>query len=320
MIRHFNCVEPCSGYAMAATGIHGAGFKTAYAFDNNCWDEKSQQYKLLAVENYNANFKHDDGSDVCHLRDITTITGKEILDEVSRISGWKSVHFMLGGPPCQQWSPLNSCDDGTEKCLLILEYLRLVSEVRPLVAVMEQVPKFLKPKNSEGVKIRNEFFRMLKDIGYSVAYTTLNSSDYGVPQDRIRAFVMLVRNDLNMKPVFPSPIYPKVPITKFIDIDGFSSGHFGEPMKSVELHAQVCTVTSSSPKWFYKNADSWKPSVGELLWCQSINPAQYKHVGSESKLRKGIGNGIPAMMAYHLSRCVIDNILEPAFALHPELF
>ncbi len=320
MIRKFVCVEPCSGYAIAAHGIHEAEFQTAFAFDNNCWDEKSQRFKLDAVATYNSNFKYDDGSPVCHLKDIKDVTGKIILDEVARITGWKSVHLMFGGPPCQDWTKLNAVGSGTKKCLLMLEYLRLVTETKPLVAVIEQVPDFITAKKPEKKKIRDQFFGMLKDIDYNVAYTVMCSADYEVPQVRYRVFAMLVRNDLKTAPIFPRKIIPKVAITDFIDIDGYSSGHFGEPMKSVSLHPQVCTVTSSSPFRFFKGSDSWKPTIGELLWCQSINPGSYNYVGSLNKLKQGIGNGVPAKLAYHLAKCVREKILEPAYLKQPELF
>lgn len=318
----YNCVEPCSGYGIAAHGIHGAGFRTVFAFDNNCWDPKSRQYRLLAVENYNANFKNADGSAVCHLLDIKDVTGEMILDEVRKKSGGKAIHFMMGGPPCVQWTRLNTCptDKGTEKCSLMLEYLRLVRESRALVGVSEQVPDWITAKNPEKKKIRDQFFREMGKIGYRCAFTILNARDYGVAQDRERAFVMFVRDDLGIDPVFPKPVFPRVPITKYIDIDGFRSGHFGEPMKSVELFPQVCTVTSSSPYMFFKGPDSWRPTISELLWCQSVDPSTYNHVGSISKLRKGIGNGIPALLAYHISKCVRENILDVAYKRNPELF
>ena len=320
MTKPFNCVEACAGYAIAGMGIHGAGFKVAYAFDNDCWDEKSQQLKLMAVENYNANFRHEDGSPVCHRKDICNVSGEFILDEVSKNSGWKSVHFMFGGPPCQQWSKLNTKETGSEKSRLILEYLRLVNETRPLVGVMEQIPDFLYPSKKENKKIRDQFFYELKNIGYDCSFTILDASDYQVAQVRNRAFVQLVRNDLGIAPVFPKPVYPKIPITRYIDIDGYSSGHFGEPMKAIQLHPQVCTVTSSSPKYFYKGSDVWSPTIPELLWCQSVDPDNYNYVGSISKLKKGIGNGVPANLAFHIAKCVREKILEPAYRKNPELF
>ena len=239
MTKPFNCVEAYSGYGIAGMGIHAARFKVAYAFDNDCWDEKSQRFKLDAVKNYNANFKHADGSDVCERKDIYNVSGAYILDQVSKNSGWKSVHFMFGGPPCQEWSKLNTQKTNTGKNRLILEYQRLIKEARPLVAVMEQVPDFLYPKKIESKKIRNRFFRELKNMGYDCCYMVVDSSDYQVAQVRKRALVLLVRNDLGIAPVFPLPVYPKIPITKYIDIDGHSSGHFGEPMKAIELYPQV---------------------------------------------------------------------------------
>ncbi len=319
-MRTFNCVEPCSGYGIAGMGIHLAGVKTEYAFDNDCWDEKSQQFMLDAVKNYNANFKHDDGSNVCERKDIREVTGDYVLDKVRQHSGQKSVHLMFGGPPCVEWTKLNTRQTNTGKNLLILEYLRLVREVQPLVAIMEQVPDFLNPKEEWKKEIRDRFFHEIKNMGYQCRVFVADASDYQVPQARKRALVQLVRNDLNMLPVFPLPIYPKVPITKYIDIDGYSSGQFSDQMKSVELNPQVCTVTGSSPQYFYKGPDVWRPTIPELLRCQSVDPDAYKYVGSKSKLRKGIANGVPSLLAYHVVKCVLEKILEPAFRKYPELF
>ena len=50
------------------------------------------------------------------------------------------VHVLIGGPPCQgfSWLGRRALDD--ERNLCVLDFLRIVKEVRPLVAIMENVP------------------------------------------------------------------------------------------------------------------------------------------------------------------------------------
>ena len=51
---------------------------------------------------------------------------------------------MIGGPPCQGFSPLNMLGVGLERRTLWREYLRALRESDPTVFVMENVPELLR--------------------------------------------------------------------------------------------------------------------------------------------------------------------------------
>ncbi len=55
-----------------------------------------------------------------------------------------------------------------------------------------------------------EFVKRLENIGYSLTYSILNASDYNVPQDRKRVFLIGLRTDLNLTYVFPEKERRKV--------------------------------------------------------------------------------------------------------------
>lgn len=91
---------------------------------------------------------------------------------------------VVGGPPCQGFSPLNRARHVVESRGLWAEYVRVLEMVQPEIFVMENVPQLLKSKEFAA-------FRALAELGgYEVSDRILNSADFGVPQRRRRAFVV----------------------------------------------------------------------------------------------------------------------------------
>jgi DNA (cytosine-5)-methyltransferase 1 len=91
---------------------------------------------------------------------------------------------LIGGPPCQGFSPLNREAVGVERRGLWREYLRALKMVKPKAFIMENVPELL--RSSE----YSEFKRLAKKLGYTVDENVLNAADFGVPQRRLRAIVI----------------------------------------------------------------------------------------------------------------------------------
>ena len=91
---------------------------------------------------------------------------------------------MIGGPPCQGFSPLNMLGVGLERRTLWREYLRALWESEPSVFVMENVPQLLRSGEYVAFKLAAE------DLGFAVDGRILNAADYGVPQTRRRAIVI----------------------------------------------------------------------------------------------------------------------------------
>ncbi len=108
----------------------------------------------------------------------------------------KTVDVIIGGPPCQGFSSANkwqSDEEKIEKNRLFFEYIRFIEVLKPKVFVIENVRQIL--TSDEGYA-KNEITKICTDLGYTVTSEVLDASEYGVPQKRLRAFFVGIRNDL----------------------------------------------------------------------------------------------------------------------------
>jgi DNA (cytosine-5)-methyltransferase 1 len=103
---------------------------------------------------------------------------------IERVPKFPQADVVIGGPPCQGFSPLNMVGVGPERRGLWREYLRALEEAEPLVFVMENVPALLRSAEYAAFKAAAQ------RLGFSVEEDVLNAADYGVPQTRKRAIVI----------------------------------------------------------------------------------------------------------------------------------
>ena len=116
----------------------------------------------------------------------TEIICKDI-SQIKSFEKWKSAGVVVGGPPCQGFSNLNSTkteDLNDDRNQLWREFMRAVEDINPDVFLIENVPRFL---NSAQASAAVEY---TKDLGYTTVVDRLWAHKYGVPQKRQRAFVI----------------------------------------------------------------------------------------------------------------------------------
>ena len=144
-----------------------------------------------AVDTYKNNI-----GDHIVLGDITKIPSSEIPNNFD---------ILLGGFPCQGFSIANikrSMKD--ERNFLYKEMLRVIKDKHPKYFVAENVKGLLSMQKGKVIEmIVNDF----KKLGYSVDYKVLKASDYGVPQNRERVFI--IGNRLGLKNSFPVKTHGK---------------------------------------------------------------------------------------------------------------
>lgn len=104
--------------------------------------------------------------------------------EIERVESFPDADVIIGGPPCQGFSPLNRERVGFERRALWREYVRAIDESAPEVFVMENVPELLVSEEYA------EFRAAAEDRGFLVVEAVLNAADYGVPQRRRRAIAI----------------------------------------------------------------------------------------------------------------------------------
>jgi len=125
--------------------------------------------------------------------DAKRVSGRVILETLGEVD------VVIGGPPCEPFTSMNQKrkKDPLDRLLadaqgrLVLEFIRLVDELRPKIYVMENVPDLV-----EG-PLGNVLKRFFKRIGYEAHFNFLEAHRYGVPSRRYRVFISNLKFDLN---------------------------------------------------------------------------------------------------------------------------
>jgi DNA (cytosine-5)-methyltransferase 1 len=126
---------------------------------------------------------------------------------IEDVASFPAADVVIGGPPCQGFSPLNREAVGFERRGLWREYLRALEAIEPRAFVMENVPELL--RSAEYV----EFRRRAEELDFEVEAEILNAADFGVPQRRRRAIVIGTRFGA---PAMPSPTHAEVGSMSFV--------------------------------------------------------------------------------------------------------
>jgi DNA (cytosine-5)-methyltransferase 1 len=124
-------------------------------------------------------------------KDLGAVQGSDILKLVKLKAG--ELDFLVGGPPCQGFSPTGKRWLEDNRNRLIARFIELVHQMRPKCAIVENVPAVLSAYERLFTEQIHEAFK-----GYIVKAAVLNASQFGVPQIRKRAFVVALREDLGL--------------------------------------------------------------------------------------------------------------------------
>ena len=134
------------------------------------------------------------------------ITKDEIKNEIISESKKLGVDFVLATPPCQGVSLIGKNKNNEsmlkdERNFLIFHAFDIIDELNPNIIVIENVARFLNMKFPyKGAMYNIE--SILKDkyeTKYSISVSIYNAADYGVPQNRFRAIMVLCKKGYSFK-------------------------------------------------------------------------------------------------------------------------
>jgi DNA (cytosine-5)-methyltransferase 1 len=139
---------------------------------------------------------------------------------IEDVAAFPTADLVIGGPPCQGFSPLNREAVGFERRGLWQQYLRALEAARPRAFVMENVPELLRSAEYA------EFRRRAESLGFTVEGEILNAADFGVPQRRRRAIVIGLRDSDGAHVPWPSPTHadPTLVLHTRTSVEGAASG------------------------------------------------------------------------------------------------
>jgi len=125
------------------------------------------------------------------------------------------VDVIIGGPPCQPFSVAAAQRflandprfkrvgfESWEKGQLVFEFVNLIRLLRPRAFLIENVPGILSLDGGSGI---SHVYSELARAGYTLSDPfVINAKDYGVPQSRVRAFVIGSLNGVRVSAPNPS--------------------------------------------------------------------------------------------------------------------
>ncbi len=185
-------VDLFAGVGGLSLGFAWAGFHSSLHVEND----------RTCVEALEKNFPNTPIID----KDIRTVTVAQIRKHFPKPKS--EVDFVIGGPPCQGFSLIGLRDPNDPRSGLIFEFHRIVSELRPKFFVMENVPGIISANKGAFLA---KLIDLLEGDGYKIQkpITTLVASDFGVPQERKRVFIVGVRSDIDFEFKYPKPTHKK---------------------------------------------------------------------------------------------------------------
>lgn len=198
----FTGIDIFSGAGGLSLGAEWAGVKIKVAIEKN----------QSAADTFRLN--HEDAKVCCG--DIKEIDAHDFVDEK------EPVFIIMGGPPCQGFSMSNTKSRNMENPNnhLFEEFFRFVRDIRPTWFLFENVWGFTKMENGATMDYIQKLF---EDLGYKVKKDILWASDYGVPQNRNRFFMVGNKEKIDFQ--FPDPFNYKVTVEEAIgDLPDLKNG------------------------------------------------------------------------------------------------
>ena len=151
---------------------------------------------------FSETFEHNHDAEFIEA-DLSEVTGTRILDQLGYDPG--DIDGVVGGPPCQGFSLAGAkTNPADERNFLVTNFIKSVYEMDPDWFVMENVPRI---STMEDGKVLEYILSQFDKIGYNTGWSVLNAADYGVPQNRERAFFIGHKTNKNID--FPEATFRK---------------------------------------------------------------------------------------------------------------
>ena len=110
------------------------------------------------------------------------------MGDIRKIDIISEFDFMLAGFPCQPFSYAGKQQGfGDTRGTLFFEIERLLTSYQPQAFLLENVRGLT--THDQG-RTFNTIINSLEKLGYGIHYLLLNSSNFGVPQNRVRIYIL----------------------------------------------------------------------------------------------------------------------------------
>lgn len=272
--------------------------------------------------------------------------------------------LLAGGPPCQpfsiaaQWSRTGNLGLNDRRADCLHGLVALVRHFLPRAVLIENVPGFIRGRSSALPFLQEHLadINTRRGTQYRLSHRVLNAAEFGVPQRRRRAFVIVLRD--GKVPAWPTATHCDSPVRSWDALLGVRpkdiptpKGRFAELLPSVPegQNYQYFTDRGAGPELFGYRRRYWSfllklakaepawtvpanpgPATGpfhwesrplapeEILRLQSF-PRSWKLEGSYREQVRQAGNATPPLLAELLGRSIAKQLCGIDFSGPPSL-
>lgn len=276
----------------------------------------------------------------------------------------RELGLLAAGPPCQpfskaaQWAESGALGLHDERANCLRGLMTLIERFLPHAVVLENVPGFVTGGSSALPFLEEHLAGINRQSGtsYKLSHRVLDAADFGVPQRRRRAIVIVLRDGGD--PTWPATTHRDRPVRAWDALRIMSpkaapapSGRFAGLLPSVPegMNYQYFTERGGGPALFGYRRRYWSfllklakaepawtvpanpgPATGpfhwesrplapeEILRLQSF-PSSWKLAGSYREQVRQAGNATPPLMAELLGRSLAKRLFGKDFSGPPTL-
>src|SRR3989338_5010914 len=305
MLTMIKAVDFFSGCGGLSLGFTNAGFKIVKSYDN--WDK--------AVETYKTNMP-DHPVELIDLKELMNDNNPE-LQLLKKINP----EVIMGGPPCQDFSSAGKRNGNGHRGNLTPLFAEIVVKIQPRLVIMENVSEIRNTGEEQLTKAK----KILKENGYGITAAILNASDFGVPQNRKRFFLIARKNgkDNEISEHLESQKKNKKSVRQYFEENKISlngTEHFYRHPRSYnrrgifsidELSPTIRGVNRPIPKTYKthsldteKNINKVRPlTIQERAIIQTF-PKKFKFSGNKTEIEQQIGNAVPPLLALAIANAI----------------
>ena len=128
------------------------------------------------------------------------ITDSLVYDKVICTAKQKKCNLIIATPPCQGMSVAGKMDQNDPRNKLIIFVIKSILDLDVDFSLIENVPgmlKFIIKVNGKWIKI-TDYIQQKLQTKYNISFNVLNAADFGTPQHRKRAFVLISKKSLQV--------------------------------------------------------------------------------------------------------------------------
>ena len=181
--------------------------------------------------------------------------GESPYCDITQLSDVKDFDVLLAGFPCQAFSSAGKrLGFEDTRGTLFFDVARLIESNQPSLCILENVRGLV---NHNQGKTFSTIKNVLTDLGYKFEYRLLNSSNYSVAQNRVRIYIVAVKN-----------FTPKITLPN--DVGAVDSHAFKEKLMNNDLFNEnksvlVKDILEANPSSLYDCSEEFTAQLKKVL-------------------------------------------------------